>query len=48
MHTPEMKMQPINNGADPLPMRPAQYSAMLRSDSAKWAQVANAVNLRIE
>ena len=48
LNTPEMKTQVVNNGADPMTMGPAEFTAFLRSESAKWAQVAKAANLRIE
>jgi tripartite-type tricarboxylate transporter receptor subunit TctC len=48
MATPEMKTHVVNNGADPITMGPAEFSAFLRSESAKWAQVAKASNLRID
>jgi tripartite-type tricarboxylate transporter receptor subunit TctC len=48
MATPEMKTHVVNNGADPIAMGPADFSAFLRSESAKWAQVAKAANLRID
>jgi tripartite-type tricarboxylate transporter receptor subunit TctC len=48
MATPEMKTQVINNGADPMVLGPAEFSRFLHSESAKWAQVAKAAQLRIE
>jgi len=48
MATPEMKSQVINNGADPMVLGPAEFSRFLHSESAKWAQVAKAAQLRIE
>jgi tripartite-type tricarboxylate transporter receptor subunit TctC len=48
MATPEMKTQVINNGADPMAMGPKAFGEFLKAESAKWAQVAKAANLRIE
>jgi tripartite-type tricarboxylate transporter receptor subunit TctC len=48
MATPEMKAQVIKNGADPMALGPAEFSRFLHSESAKWAQVARAAQLRIE
>jgi tripartite-type tricarboxylate transporter receptor subunit TctC len=48
MATPEMKTQVVNNGADPMAMGPAEFGRFLQNESAKWAQVAKAANLRIE
>ena len=48
MTTPEMKTQVVNNGADPMAMGPAEFGKFLYSESAKWAQVAKAANLRID
>ena len=43
-----MKSQVVNNGADPMAMGPADFGKFLRDESAKWAQVAKAANLRTE
>lgn len=48
MATPEMKTQVVNNGADPMALGPAEFGKFLHSESAKWAQVAKAAQLRIE
>lgn len=48
MATAEMKTQVVNNGADPMAMGPTAFGAFLQTESAKWAQVAKAANLRIE
>ena len=48
MNTPEMKAQVINSGADPMAMGPREFAAFLKTESAKWAQVAKAANLRID
>jgi tripartite-type tricarboxylate transporter receptor subunit TctC len=48
MATPEMKAQVVNNGADPTAMGLVEFGKFLHSESAKWAQVAKAANLRID
>jgi tripartite-type tricarboxylate transporter receptor subunit TctC len=48
MATPEMKTHVVNNGADPMALGPKAFGAFLQAESAKWAQVAKAANLRIE
>ena len=48
MNTPAMKTQVVNSGADPMAMGPKEFGAFLKSESAKWGQVAKAANLRID
>lgn len=48
MATPEMKTHVVNNGADPMAMGPKPFGEFLQAESAKWAQVAKAANLRID
>ena len=48
MATPEMKTHVVNNGADPMALGPKAFGEFLQAESAKWAQVAKAANLRID
>ena len=48
MATTELKAYVVNNGADPMAVGPKEFGEFLKMESAKWAQVAKAANLRIE
>jgi len=48
MATPEMKALVQSNGAEPLAIGPRPFADFLQKESAKWAQVAKASNLRID
>ena len=48
VHSAEMKPRLISEGADPLGNTPAQFIEHMRSETAKWAKVIKAANIKGE
>lgn len=48
VHSAEMKPRLISEGADPVGNTPAQFVEHMKSETAKWAKVIKAANIRAE
>lgn len=49
LSTPEMKERLVNEiGADPVGDTPAQFSAVIQSDLARWSKIVRERGLKVE
>ena len=47
MRTPEVRERMLKIGAEPQPGTPAEYSAMIHAEIAKWREVVRAANIKL-
>lgn len=48
LHTPEMKAFFANEGADAVGNTPAEFAAIVKSETARWAKVVKAAGIKVE
>jgi tripartite-type tricarboxylate transporter receptor subunit TctC len=48
VQTPDIRQKLVNDGADPVGSLPEEFAAFIRSETAKWAEVAKAIGLKPE
>ena len=48
VQTPDIRQKLVNDGADPVGSLPEKFAAFIRSETAKWAEVAKAIGLKPE
>ncbi len=48
LQNPEVRQRLLNDGAEPIGSSPEEFSAYLRSETAKWAKVIQAAGIKPE
>ena len=48
LRLPEVRDNLVAQGAEPVGSAPGEFAAFMKTESAKWAKVIKAANIRVE